>query len=330
MAALIARRLGHGILVLFVVSLLAFLLSSLVGDPVASILGLNATPEDRAELAQRLGLDQPFFTRYATFLWNAIHFEFATSYAAQRPVSDLLIERIPATLELAAVALVLSLAVGIPLGLLAAVNRGRWWATALMSASVIGLSLPTFVVGILLIFVFSVQLGWLPSFGRGETVAIGWWTTGFLTASGLKALIMPALALAISQVALVARLVRAEMLDVLRADYIRFAKARGIKKRAIEFSHALRNTLIPVITVSGIQLGFLVAFAVVAEAVFQWPGLGLLFLQALGSTDIPVISAFLLLAAAFFVTINLVVDCLYVLVDPRLRAGGALGGGPTL
>ncbi|MEM8552752.1 MAG: ABC transporter permease [Pseudomonadota bacterium] len=321
MITLIAQRLGHGCLVIFVVSILAFLLSSLVGDPVASILGLNATPEDRAALAQDLGLNDPFLVRYATFVWNALHFEFGMSWAAQRPVADVFAERVPATLELAAVALVISLGVGIPVGIVAAVNRGAWWSSVMMSATVVGLSLPTFVVGILLIFVFSVQLGWLPSFGRGETVAIGWWQTGLLTASGLKALIMPALALAISQVALVARLVRAEMLDVLRTDYIRFARARGIAPRVIEFGHALRNTLIPVITVSGIQLGFLVAFAVVAEAVFQWPGVGLLFLRSLGSTDVPVISAFLLLAAAFFVLINLAVDILYVVVDPRLRVG---------
>ncbi len=329
MIALLARRVGHGILVLFVVSLLAFLLSTVVGDPVASILGLSATPEDRIELASRLGLDRPWFVRYVDYIWNAVHFRFGMSYSAQRPVADLLVERIPATIELASVALVISLGVGIPLGLAAAVNRGKWWATVLMSSSVIGLSLPTFVVGILLIFVFSVQLGWLPSFGRGETVAIGWWTTGLLTKSGLLALIMPATALAISQIALIARLVRAEMLDVLRADYIRFARARGISQRSIQFSHALRNTLIPVITVSGIQLGFLVAFAIVAEAVFQWPGLGLLFITALGSTDIPVISAFLLLAAAFFVAINFIVDVLYVVVDPRLRAGTA-GAGASL
>ena len=228
-------------------------------------------------------------------------------------------------MELAFSALILSLAIGIPLGVFAAVYRDSWVSSALMVGSIVGVSLPTFVVGILLIFLFSVHLGWLPSFGRGETVDIGWWSTGLLTWSGLKALIMPALSLAISQVALIARLVRAEMLEVLQTDYVRFARARGLAPRKINLSHALRNTLIPIITVSGIQLGFLVAFAIVAEAVFQWPGLGLLFLQALGSTDLPVIAAFLMLAAFFFSAINIVVDMLYAVADPRLRVKVALG-----
>jgi len=322
----LVRRSAHAILVILVVSVLAFVLTSVVGDPVASILGIGATPEDRAILTERLGLDEPWPSRFVSFLGNAVQGEFGISYSAQRPVADLLLERIPATMELAFAALVLSLAIGLPVGIAAAVWRDRWFASALMTGSIIGVSLPTFVVGILLIFLFSVSLGWLPSFGRGEVVAVGWWTTGLLTWSGLKALIMPALSLAISQVALIARLVRAEMLEVLRTDYIRFARARGLQPRRVNLSHALRNTLIPIITVSGIQLGFLVAFAIVAESVFQWPGLGLLFLQALGSTDLPVISAFLMLAAFFFATINIIVDLLYAAADPRLRVRATAGG----
>lgn len=325
MLSILVQRSLHAVLVILVVSVLAFLLTSLVGDPVASILGLQATPEDRAILAERLRLDEPWIVRYLSFLGGAIQGEFGISYAAQRPVGDLLLERIPATMELAFSALILSLAIGIPLGVFAAVYRDSWVSSALMVGSIVGVSLPTFVVGILLIFLFSVHLGWLPSFGRGETVDIGWWSTGLLTWSGLKALIMPALSLAISQVALIARLVRAEMLEVLQTDYVRFARARGLAPRKINLSHALRNTLIPIITVSGIQLGFLVAFAIVAEAVFQWPGLGLLFLQALGSTDLPVIAAFLMLAAFFFSAINIVVDLLYAVADPRLRVKVALG-----
>ena len=325
MLSILVQRSLHAVLVILVVSVLAFLLTSLVGDPVASILGIQATPEDRAILAERLRLDEPWIVRYLSFLGGAIQGEFGISYAAQRPVGDLLLERIPATMELAFSALILSLAIGIPLGVFAAVYRDSWVSSALMVGSIVGVSLPTFVVGILLIFLFSVHLGWLPSFGRGETVDIGWWSTGLLTWSGLKALIMPALSLAISQVALIARLVRAEMLEVLQTDYVRFARARGLAPRKINLSHALRNTLIPIITVSGIQLGFLVAFAIVAEAVFQWPGLGLLFLQALGSTDLPVIAAFLMLAAFFFSAINIVVDMLYAVADPRLRVKVALG-----
>lgn len=325
MLSILVQRSLHAVLVILVVSVLAFLLTSLVGDPVASILGIQATPEDRAILAERLRLDEPWIVRYLSFLGGAIQGEFGISYSAQRPVGDLLLERIPATMELAFSALILSLAIGIPLGVFAAVYRDSWVSSALMVGSIVGVSLPTFVVGILLIFLFSVHLGWLPSFGRGQTVDIGWWSTGLLTWSGLKALIMPALSLAISQVALIARLVRAEMLEVLQTDYVRFARARGLAPRKINLSHALRNTLIPIITVSGIQLGFLVAFAIVAEAVFQWPGLGLLFLQALGNTDLPVIAAFLMLAAFFFSAINIVVDMLYAVADPRLRVKVALG-----
>lgn len=326
MLNILVQRSLHAVLVILVVSVLAFFLTSLVGDPVVSILGINATPEDRAILSERLHLDEPWIVRYLSFLGGAIQGEFGISYSAQRPVGDLLLERVPATMELAFSALILSLAIGIPLGVFAAVYRDSWLSSTLMMGSIVGVSLPTFVVGILLIFLFSVTLGWLPSFGRGEVVDIGWWSTGLLTWSGLKAMLMPALSLAISQVALIARLVRAEMLEVLQTDYVRFAKARGLSPRKINLSHALRNTLIPIITVSGIQLGFLVAFAIVAESVFQWPGLGLLFLQALGSTDLPIMAAFLMLAAFFFSAINIIVDMLYAVADPRLRVKAALGG----
>ena len=326
MIAYVLGRLTHAVLVLFVVSVLAFLLGDSIGDPVASILGLDAPAAERAALRLRLRLDEPFVSRYLHYVGNVLRGEFGNSYGAQRPIVDLFAERIPTTVELALVALLLSVAVGIPLGVYAAARRGRGLAGALMTASVIGVSVPTFVIGILLIFLFSLGLGWLPSFGRGEVVRIGFWTTGFLTISGLKSLVMPAIALALGQIALVARLARAEMLGVLGTDYIRFARARGLPERSIHFSHALRNTLIPIITVSGIQLGYLVAFAVVVEQVFQWPGMGLMFLQALGQTDVPLISAFLMVAALFFVAINFIVDLLYAAADPRLRIRSVTGG----
>jgi peptide/nickel transport system permease protein len=319
MFVFLINRLLHALLVVFVVSILAFILGQVIGDPVASILGLDASPADRLALQQRLHLDQPLMIRYFYYVADLLRWDLGASYGAQRPVADLLAERIPATIELAAAALLLSLTLGIPLGVFAAVKRRTPLAGSLMTLSVIGVSLPTFFVGILLILCFSLGLGWLPSFGRGEVVKIGFWTTGLLTTSGLKSLIMPAVSLAIGQVALVARLSRAEMLNVLKSDYIRFARARGLSDRAVNFSHALRNTLIPIITVSGIQLGYLVAFAVVVEQIFQWPGMGLLFLQALAQTDLPVISAFLMVAALFFVAINLAVDLLYAVADPRLR-----------
>jgi peptide/nickel transport system permease protein len=315
------QRLMHAILVVFVVSVIAFLLGSFTGDPVTSVLGVDATPEARAALRMRLGLDDPLLLQYVRYLGRVFTGDFGMSYIAQRPVIDVILERVPATLELAATALVFSLGIGIPLGVIAAVHHRKMWSSALMTISVVGVSLPTFVVGIFLILIFSVTLGWLPSFGRGETVRLGGWETGLLTPSGLRSLLLPGFALAISQVALVARLVRAEMLEVLRAEYIRFARARGIPDNRVNFKHALRNTLIPIITVSGIQLGYLLAFAVVVEQVFQWPGLGTLFLSALTQTDLPVVTAFLMVVACFFVFTNLVVDFLYALADPRLKMG---------
>ena len=257
--------------------------------------------------------------RYLRFVGSALHGEFGISYNAQRPVADLVAERLPATMELSLVSLLVSVGLGVPLGLFAAARPRSRLAAGLMSVSTVGVALPTFVCAILSITLFSVVLGWLPSFGRGQVVQLGWWSTGLLTRSGLLSLVLPVASLAAGQVALVARLVRAEMVEVLRADYIRFARARGVPGRLIYFSNALRNTLVPIITVSGIQLGFLVAFGVVVESVFQWPGLGLLLITALGSGDVPTISAFLLLAAAFFVAVNLVVDLLYAVVDPRMR-----------
>ena len=306
--------------VLLIVSFLAFLVADLMGDPVTSLLGMEAAPAAREALRQRLGLDQPFLSRYWNFLANMLSGNFGISYTLQQSIATLFVERLPATVELAVVALLLSLGIGIPLGLYAAIHNGQKMANALLGLSIIGISVPTFIISIVLIFTFAVWLGWLPSFGRGELVAIGWWKTGLLTASGIQSLILPAITLSIGQISLVARLSRGEMLEVLRTDYIRFARARGLKDRTVHFSHALRNTLIPLITMTGIQLGYLVTFAIVVESVFRWPGFGLLLLQGLTDTDVPLVSAFLMLVGLIFVTTNLVVDILYLVVDPRLRA----------
>ena len=319
MTGFLLRRAAHAVLVLLVVSAIAFTLSNLIGDPVASILGLDSTPAAQDALRERLHLNDPVLLRYLRFVGDALHGQFGISYIAQRPVADLVAERLPATMELSLVSLVVSVGLGVPLGLFAAAQPRSRLANGLMAVSTVGVALPTFVFAILSITLFSVVLGWLPSFGRGQVVRLGWWSTGLLTRSGLLSLVLPAASLAAGQVALVARLVRAEMVEVLRADYIRFARARGVPGRLIYFSHALRNTLVPIITVSGIQLGFLVAFGVVVESVFQWPGLGLLLITALGGGDVPTISAFLLLAAAFFVAVNLLVDLSYAAVDPRMR-----------
>ncbi len=302
-----------------VVALIAFGLFTFTGDPVTFMVGQDATPEQRAQLRADLGLDQPFYVQFARFVARSVRGEFGLSLRQGRPVATLLKERLPATLELATVAALLALALGIPAGVYTALKRHSWLTQVLLTVSLIGVSLPTFLIGILLILVFAVILGWLPSFGRGETVALGWWTTGLLTWSGLKALILPAITLSLFQMTLIMRLVRAEMLEVLRTDYIKFARARGLTDHAIHFGHALKNTLVPVITITGLQLGSIIAFAIITETVFQWPGMGLLFIQAVSFADVPVMAAYLCFIALVFVLINLVVDLLYYAVDPRLR-----------
>ena len=325
MLAFVLRRVLQTIAVLGVVALIAFALFNYTGDPIAFMLGQDATSEDRARLRAELGLDQPFYVQFGHFVGNALQGDFGVSLRQGRKVSTLLRERLPATLELSLVAALIALVAGIPAGVYTALRRHSAAAHVLLAASLVGVSLPTFLIGILLILVFAVQLGWLPSFGRGDTVALGWWTTGLLTTSGLKSLILPSITLALFQTTLIMRLVRAEMLEVLRTDYIRFARARGLTDRAVHFGHALRNTLVPVITITGLQLGSIIAFAIITETVFQWPGMGLLFIQAVTFADIPVMAAYLCFIAAVFVMLNLIVDLLYYAVDPRLRVERGTG-----
>jgi peptide/nickel transport system permease protein len=319
MLSFVAQRLIQSVLVMLTVALIAFSMFRYVGDPIASMVGQDTTPEQRAELRKQLGLDDPFVVQYAHFVANAVRGDFGISYRHRRPVSELLEERMPATLELSFVSAVMALALGIPMGIYTALKRHGVLSKAFMAISLAGISLPTFLIGILLILFFGVQLRWLPSFGRGDVVSLGWWTTGFLTKSGWLALIMPAITLALFQMTLIMRLVRAEMLEVLRADFIKFARARGLPERLINFRHALKNTMVPVITITGLQLGSIIAFAIITVTVFQWPGMGLLFIQAISMVDIPVMAAYLVLIAFMFVLINLVVDLLYFAVDPRLR-----------
>ena len=326
MLAYIIRRVAQSVLVLLVVGLVAFAMFRFVGDPVDAMLGQERTQADIARLTAELGLDKPFPVQYWRFLEQAVQGNFGLSYRQGRPVSDILVERLPATLELAFVSGLMALAGGIALGIFTAIWRRGISANVIMTVSLIGVSLPTFLIGILLIYLFSVELGWLPSFGRGEVTRIGWWTTGFLTESGLKALILPAITLGLYQMTLIMRLVRTEMLEVLRMEYIRFARARGIREKSINFRHALKNTLVPVITITGLQLGSIIAFAIITETVFQWPGVGLLFINAIQFVDIPVMAAYLMLISVMFVGINLIVDMLYFAIDPRLRVDRTAGG----
>jgi peptide/nickel transport system permease protein len=317
--AFILRRILQSVAVMTAVAFIAFALFTYTGDPVTFMVGQDATQEDRARLRADLGLDQPFYIQFGRFVGRAVQGDFGLSLRQGRPVSTLLKERLPATLELAFTAAMLALVLGVPAGVYTALRRDSWLSHILLAVSLVGVSLPTFLIGILLILVFAVILGWLPSFGRGETIALGWWTTGFLTKGGLKALILPSITLMLFQMTLIMRLVRAEMLEVLRTDYIKFARARGLTDRAIHFGHALKNTLVPVITITGLQLGAIIAFAIITETVFQWPGMGLLFIQAVGFADVPVMAAYLCFIGLVFVLINLVVDLLYYAVDPRLR-----------
>lgn len=315
----ILKRIFQSLLVLIVTGAIAFSMFTFVGDPVDNMLGQERTMEDVERLRAQLGLDQPIPVQYVKFLGEAVQGNFGVSYRQGREVSKIIMERAPATLELAALSAIFAIVVGIALGVFTAIRKEGLVANFIMSASLIGVSLPTFLIGILLIYLFSVELGWLPSFGRGEVVQLGGWSTGFLTESGLKALILPSITLGLYQMTLIMRLVRSEMLEVLRQDYIRFARARGLSERVINFRHALKNTMVPVITVIGLQLGAIIAFAIITETVFQWPGLGLLFINAIQFVDIPVMAAYLMMISVMFVVINLLVDILYAFIDPRLR-----------
>ena len=323
MLVYILRRVAQSFVVLLAVGLVAFSMFRFVGDPVDNMLGQERTLEDVERLRETLGLNDPFVVQYWNFLKDAVQGDLGVSFRQGRPVVEILIERLPATLELAFVSALFAVIFGVVLGVYTAIRPKGWLTQAILSISLIGVSLPTFLIGILLIYVFAVELGWLPSFGRGETVQIGWWSTGLLTASGLKAIILPAITLGLYQMTLIMRLVRSEMSEVLNSDYIRFARARGLSERSINFRHAIKNTLIPVITITGLQLGSIIAFAIITETVFQWPGVGLLFIDSVNFVDIPVMAAYLMFISVMFVGINLIVDILYVIIDPRLRSEGA-------
>ncbi len=322
MLAYILRRIGQSFLVMAAVSLISFSLFNFVGDPVNNMVGQEATREDRVRIRQQLGLDDPVFVQYFRFANNAVRGEFGLSYRIKRPVDELIKERLPATLELVLVSAVIALVVGISAGVYTGIRRDGWFSKTILSSSLVGVSLPTFIIGIALIYLFAVTLRWLPSSGRGGVVELGWWKTSFLTVDGWRSLILPAITLSLFQLTMILRLVRSEMLEVMQTDYIKFARARGLPERAINFVHALKNTLVPVITIIGLNIGGLIAFSVITETVFQWPGTGLMFIQAVDFADVPIMAAYLCFVALVFVVVNLVVDLLYVVIDPRIRIAG--------
>ena len=312
-------RLIQSVLVMFVVAFVAFYLFNYVGDPVHNMVGQEASTEKREEIREKLGLNDPVHTQFLRFIGNAVKGEFGLSYQLKRPVSDLIAERLPATLELVFISALIAIVSGVVLGVYTGINRDGFLSNVILILSLFGVSLPTFVIGILFIYLFSVILGILPSFGRGEVVDLGFWNTGFLTLSGIKAIILPSITLSLFQMTYIIRLVRAEMMEILQTDYIKFARARGIEKNAINFKHALKNGLIPVITITGINIGTLVAFSIITETVFQWPGMGFLFINAVHFVDIPIMSAYLIMVAFIFVMINFIVDITYYIIDPRIR-----------
>ena len=321
MLAFILKRLAQSVLVMAVVSAISFSLFNFVGDPVNNMVGQDATREQRVQIRIDLGLDDPILVQYTRFMGNALQGDFGLSYRIKRPVDELIFERLPATIELVLVSAIIALVVGISLGVYTGIRRNSWISRTVLSTSLVGVSLPTFIIGIALIYLFAVILRWLPSSGRGGVVDLGWWKTSFLTVDGWRAIILPAITLSLFQLTLILRLVRAEMMEVMRTDYIKFARARGLAERSINFVHALRNTLVPVITIIGLNIGGLIAFSVITETVFQWPGTGLMFIQAVDFVDVPIMAAYLVFVALLFVIINLVVDILYFVVDPRIRLG---------
>ena len=319
----IFRRLAQSVLVMAVVSAISFSLFNFVGDPVNNMVGQDATREQRLEIREQLGLDDPVLTQYTRFIGNVLRGDFGISYRIKRPVSTLILERLPATLELVFVSAIIALIVGIGLGVYTGIRRHPWISRSVMAVSLIGVSLPTFIIGIALIYLFAVHLRWLPSSGRSGVLELGGWKTSLLSLEGWRAIVLPAITLSLFQLTMILRLVRAEMLEVMRSDYIKFARARGLSDRAIHFVHALRNTLVPVITVIGLNIGGLIAYSVITETVFQWPGTGLMFIQAVDFVDVPIMAAYLIFVALLFVVINLIVDILYFVVDPRIRLGGS-------
>lgn len=314
-------RLLQATIVMLCVALVGFMVFQYVGDPVLAMVGQETTIEDREALRESLGLNQPIIVQYAQFVGNAVRGDFGISYSFNRDVSEMIADRLPATIELVLLSGVLSLLLAIPAGIYTGIRRKGGIAQAIMALSVIGVSVPSFLLGILLILVCSVWLNWLPSFGRGDVASLFWMKSSLFTLDGLGHALMPAAVLCLFQLGVILRLVRSEMLEVLRTDYIRFAWARGLPAQRVYLRHALKNTLVPVVTAIGLQLSSLFAFSIITEHVFQWPGMGSLLLHAIGQSDIPLLAAYLIFVGLVFTISNLVVDAIYVLIDPRIRHG---------
>ncbi len=319
MLSYITRRLLQGIIVLIGVSLISFIIFQYMGDPVLSIVGKNATQEQIEQVKERLNLNEPFYVQYLLFLKDAVQGRFGKSYVKERPALNLILARFPATAELASTAIFIALSLGISLGVIVSIRPKSLLSRLIMAGSLFGISIPTFLIGLLLILLFAVYLGILPPFGRGEVVNLGFWRTGFLTISGWKHLILPAFTLGLYSLAMLLRLTKAEMVEVLSEDYIKTARAKGLRSTKVIFKHALRNGLAPVLTMAGLQFGQLIAFAIITETIFQWPGMGRLLLTSIYNNDRPIIVTYIILAAIIILSLNLLVDILYAFLDPKVQ-----------
>ena len=323
MFAFLVRRFGQAVIVMLVISVLSFAIQDQLGDPLRELLGQSVSEEIRNQLREEMGLNDPFLVQYWRFLKKAVHGDLGVSYFFKRPALDVILDKLPATIDLVIAATFWILLFSIPVGIFAAIHPRHWFSKVAMGVSILGISVPVFLTAIFLIYLFAVELGWLPSYGRGETVAIlGKWKSSLFTLDGLKHILLPSISLASVILPLFVRMIRSEMMETLETEYVKFAWAKGLPKRRIWMVHAFKNTLLPVITVGGVQLGIMVAYTILTETVFQWPGMGFMFLEAIHRVDTPLIVAYLIMVGLIFVVTNTVVDIIYGMVNPMVKIIG--------
>lgn len=316
------RRLLQALLVMFVISLIGFSIQDNLGDPLRELVGQSVSEAQRQELRDRMGLNDPFLVQYGRFLGKAVQGDLGQSYFFKKPALEVIAAKFPATLELVIGATIIIIAFAVPLGVYCAIQPKSWFSKFVMGFSIVGISVPVFLTAIFSIYLFSVELGWMPSFGRGETSDILGWQSGFFTADGLVHLILPSISLASIMMPLFIRLIRSEMMEILQTEYIRFAWAKGLYPKRVWFLHAFKNTLLPVITVGGVQVGTMLAYTILTESVFQWPGMGFLFLEAVNRVDTPLIIAYIIVVGLIFVVTNTIVDLVYTWVNPTVKLVG--------
>ncbi|SIO23468.1 ABC transporter permease [Salinivibrio sp. ES.052] len=322
MVTFLAKRLVQALIVMFVISLVAFAIQDNLGDPLRELVGQSVSEAERDALRDEMGLNDPFITKYTRFVGKAIQGDLGNSYFFKRPVVDVIMDKLVATLELVAGAALIIVVVSIPLGVYSAIHPNSFLTKIIMGFSIVGISIPVFLTAIMLMYVFSIELGWLPSYGRGETANWLGWESGFFTLDGLAHLVLPAVSLASIMLPLFIRLVRSEMLEALGTEYVKFARAKGLPENKVYYQHALKNTMLPVVTVGGVQIGTMIAYTILTETVFQWPGTGFLFLEAINRVDTPLITAYVIFVGLIFVVTNTIVDLLYGLINPTVNITG--------